>query len=97
MNNFKFRLAKILHRWACKLEVDLNRQIHIKKEDYYKEIFKDRMTDDTYEAAWFMTQGAVFERVRVQKLSDAQAQKRGYPDQWRIYLKNRTLFLCMFC
>jgi len=49
---------------------------------------KTLTTKNTYEAAYYITGGAIFESASYRKLSQKKAEKRGYVEQWSITLKD---------
>jgi hypothetical protein len=45
-------------------------------------------TKNTYEAAFYILYGAVFEKVREVVLNGSKAKKKGYTREWTIYLSH---------
>ena len=79
----RHEIAKFLHRFASIFEkAEQMKPVPIIDE------FIEYTTDDSYEAAWYMSRGAKFESVRTRPLNQNQQQKHGFRDVWSITLTN---------
>lgn len=79
-------IARYLHRLASLFEKGNNQKVIAVREG-----FKDVSTRDTFEGAWYLMQGGVFDRVRERELPARRADKLGYKREWTIYFKKVPL------
>ena len=83
----KHKIAVFLNKIASYLNKDIPGAV-TSKTPSNRYIKVDYFTDCTYEAAFYLTQGAKIEKIEISKVAENRIDKLGYKNQWKIFLSD---------